>query len=102
MSAAPIPFITPDALLAHWQGHHLLGRRHAAVRRACDGNGHDGSADGARRGLRGLEHRVRPRSAVEAEGASLLGREHGATQRALAADPAAAIPGDADRLRSVH
>ena len=27
MSAESIPFITPDALLAHWQGHRRLTRR---------------------------------------------------------------------------
>lgn len=27
MSAAPTPFITPDALLAQWQGHRRLTRR---------------------------------------------------------------------------
>lgn len=27
MSTAPIPFITPDALLIHWQGHRRLTRR---------------------------------------------------------------------------
>ena len=27
MSAASTPFITPDALLAHWQGHRRLTRR---------------------------------------------------------------------------
>jgi uncharacterized damage-inducible protein DinB len=27
MATTPIPFITPDALLAHWQGHRRLTRR---------------------------------------------------------------------------
>jgi uncharacterized damage-inducible protein DinB len=27
VSAASVPFITPDALLAHWQGHRRLTRR---------------------------------------------------------------------------
>ena len=27
MATTPVPFITPDALLAHWQGHRRLTRR---------------------------------------------------------------------------
>ena len=73
MPDASTPFITPDALLAHWQGHRRLTRRvidafpedqlftfsiggmrtfgELALEIA-----HHGRADGARRGLRRLEH----------------------------------------------
>ena len=118
MSTQSTPFITPDALLAHWQGHRRLTRRVIdafpedklfsfsvggmrpfgalalemvtmavpMVRGAISG---DWSTSSSR-------ERGRSRSAAS------LGREHRAARRPVAADPAAAVPGDADGLRSVH
>ena len=109
-------FISPQALLDHWQGHrrltrrvidtfpeehlHLLRGRHAAVRRAGDRDDQHGGADGARR-VTATGARRAAIAAPNSRHPAPVGREHRRARYVVAADSAGAVSGNDDGVRPV-
>ena len=109
-------FISPQALLDHWQGHRRLTRRvidtfpeehlrtysvglDAAVRRAGDGVDQHGGTDGARRPDGRLDARRASIANVQTRHPAALGRKHRRDGSSVAADSAGALPGNDDGVR---